>query len=198
MALEDTLVDIDGKLCRLEMATDITDQKMAIHELKNQLTAEEALVHCIQTLTLESDMKLAIDRLLENICKFYAGSRAYIFEYEFENKIIKNTYEWCAEGVSHEIENLQNIPIEYIAGWNRMFAERGEFFITSLSGAVSYTHLDVYKRQLQRRLARGRLRYAGLYRGSDRRGLLRPRLKALGDDAQHPFAAGGAAGHRRV
>ena len=53
---------------------------MAIHELKNQLTAEEALVHCIQTLTLESDMKLAIDRLLENICKFYAGSRAYIFE----------------------------------------------------------------------------------------------------------------------
>ena len=138
MALEDTLVDIDGKLCRLEMATDITDQKMAIHELKNQLTAEEALVHCIQTLTLESDMKLAIDRLLENICKFYAGSRAYIFEYEFENKIIKNTYEWCAEGVSHEIENLQNIPIEYIAGWNRMFAERGEFFITSLSGELDH------------------------------------------------------------
>lgn len=138
VALEDTLVDIDGKLCRLEMATDITDQKMAIHELKNQLTAEEALVHCIQTLTLESDMKLAIDRLLENICKFYAGSRAYIFEYEFENKIIKNTYEWCAEGVSHEIENLQNIPIEYIAGWNRMFAERGEFFITSLSGELDH------------------------------------------------------------
>ena len=27
VALEDTLVDIDGKLCRLEMATDITDQK---------------------------------------------------------------------------------------------------------------------------------------------------------------------------
>lgn len=61
---------------------------------------------------------------------FYAADRAYIFEYGED--AIYNTFEWCAPGISQEIENLQNIPLEYIAEWNNKFERNGEFYITSL------------------------------------------------------------------
>lgn len=40
--------------------------------------------------------------------------RVYIFKYDFENELTHNTYEWCAEGISPEIENLQNVPLDQV------------------------------------------------------------------------------------
>ena len=39
-----------------------------------------------------------------------------------------NTYEWVAEGISREKENLQDIPPEICAHWYRMFQE-GKFIV---------------------------------------------------------------------
>lgn len=44
-----------------------------------------------------------------------------------------NTFEWCREGVSAEIDHLQNIPIDAMECWFEAFEEQGEFYISSLS-----------------------------------------------------------------
>ena len=130
MDITDLLVPFKGKNCRLEIARDITEQKEQLARVSSRLTVEETLVDCIQTLSGEPDVTVAVNRFLELIGRFYAADRAYIFEYGED--AIYNTFEWCAPGISQEIENLQNIPLEYIAEWNNKFERNGEFYITSL------------------------------------------------------------------
>ncbi len=58
-----------------------------------------------------------INSALERIGSFVGADRSYIFDYNFEAKTSNNTYEYCAEGISPEIDNLQNLPIEVLADW---------------------------------------------------------------------------------
>ena len=128
--ITDILVMFEGKSCRLEIARDITDQKVRFDRVSSRLTVEETLVDCIQTLSSEADVNAAVDRFLEIIGHFYTADRAYIFEYE--KNYIKNTFEWCAPDILHQMKVLQEIPIEYVSEWNYKFELDGEFFITSL------------------------------------------------------------------
>lgn len=132
-AVDDTLIEFDGRLCRLEIARDITEQKIELDHVSNRLTIEETLVECIQTLSGEGDVSTAMNRFLEMIGNFYAAERAYIFEFDFERQVIDNTFEWCAFGVTQELDVLQGIPLEYVRDWIDKFHRQGEFFITSLS-----------------------------------------------------------------
>lgn len=52
----------------------------------------------------------SISEALEVIGKFVNADRAYLFRYDFEKDTMSNTHEWCAEGISSEIGNSQNIP----------------------------------------------------------------------------------------
>jgi PAS domain S-box-containing protein len=45
------------------------------------------------------------------------ADRAYIFDYDHENKTTSNVYEWCADGISAEIDGLQNISINTFSTW---------------------------------------------------------------------------------
>ena len=128
--ITDILVKYEGKNCRLEIARDITAEKEKFDRVSNRLTVEETLVDCIQTLSSEADVNTAVDHFLEIIGHFYAADRAYIFEYE--KNYIKNTFEWCAPDILHQMKVLQEIPIEYVREWNYKFELDGEFFITSL------------------------------------------------------------------
>lgn len=125
MDITDLLVPFKGKSRRLEIARDITEQKEQLDRVSSRLTVEETLVDCIQTLSGEPDVTVAVNRFLELIGGFYAVDRAYIFEYGQDT--ISNTFEWCAPGISQEIERLQKIPLEYIAEWNDKFEHDGEF-----------------------------------------------------------------------
>lgn len=58
-----------------------------------------------------------IQESLEFIGLFVNADRSYIFIYDWENNITSNTFEWCGEGISSEIENLQNISCNLIPDW---------------------------------------------------------------------------------
>ena len=62
----------------------------------------------------ESDV---INDALSKIGQFVGADRAYIFDYLLEEGITNNLFEWCAEGISLEIENLQAVPLETIPDW---------------------------------------------------------------------------------
>lgn len=63
----------------------------------------------------------SLEVLLEHLGKALSGERTYIFE-QNESGGDDNTYEWVADGVEPEKDNLQNVPPEVCASWYRNFS----------------------------------------------------------------------------
>lgn len=58
-----------------------------------------------------------INNALAEMGSFSEVDRAYIFTYDFGKNTMTNTYEWCSEGTSSQIENLQNLPNSLVPEW---------------------------------------------------------------------------------
>jgi len=58
-----------------------------------------------------------INKSLGDLGKFIGADRFYIFDYDFDQQTCSNTYEWCAEGIEAQIDELQNVPFEYFPEW---------------------------------------------------------------------------------
>lgn len=134
--IKDKLVELDGRLIRLEIATDGTEKEQICRQLKSNLEMKDTLVQCIQTLSQNMDLERAINSLLAIIGGYYQGERAYIFECDHENSLLINTYEWCKDGVEPMIDNLQALPLEAADRWMEAFRTKGEFYISALDENV--------------------------------------------------------------
>lgn len=130
--LKDKLISWNGRHVRLEICTDITNKEIANKNIERKLQIEEILLQCIRDLSIEPDIDVAINRLLKTIGIFHKADRAYIFECDYNNAIINNTYEWYNDGVKPQLANLQNVPMELIEHWLRQFRSKGYFAISSL------------------------------------------------------------------
>lgn len=133
VSAEDSLISINGKEYRLETVQDVTKSKEEINQLASQLSKEEALNKCIEMLAYEEDLNKAIDSFLDTLGDFYKADRAYIIEYDFENSCANNTYEWCRNGITAEIDNLQDIPLSVLEDWEEKFKEDGWFYLDSVN-----------------------------------------------------------------
>lgn len=87
----------------------------------------EALYHA-QT----KDIKFVINDVLELLTKHYNYSRGYIFETAKDGKTTSNTFEWCNQGITPEIESLQGVPIEAVETSTKSFLKSGRFIMKSL------------------------------------------------------------------
>ena len=97
-----------------------------------ELERSTALIQCVTELSSHEDVDQAINNLLKIVTEYFQGDRTYIFEMDYEEKLVHNTYEYAAAGVTKEIENLRNVPIQIIQTWIAMFHERGMFYISDL------------------------------------------------------------------
>ncbi len=70
---------------------------------------------------LEETPDQSLEVLLEHLGKALNGERTYIFERN-ESGGDDNTYEWVADGVEPEKENLQNVPSKVCASWYQNFS----------------------------------------------------------------------------
>ena len=131
--LDDTMVILEGRKCRVETATDKTE----VVKLSNQLSMESILVKCLNMLVTAEDIDVGIQSFLETVCKYYGANRAYVFEFDLEAGLLDNTFEWCKEGVTAEIDNLQRLPLDCVSDWIKKFKSVGEFYITCLDDDVN-------------------------------------------------------------
>ncbi|WP_340156461.1 GAF domain-containing protein, partial [uncultured Winogradskyella sp.] len=103
--------------------------------IERQLRFQELLIS-ISTQYINSDLS-DIDTLiresLQQIGEFVESDRSYIFSYDFVNNTTSNTYEWCAEGIEPELDNLQNIPIDYITHWLDAHKKGEAFYVEDVS-----------------------------------------------------------------
>ena len=120
--VKDTLIELDGRRLRIEIAIDIsadTKQNEIIRDYQNK----EALINeALRTAMLASDPDTSLKIAIEYLGKALGGERVYIFEKNAQGGD-DNTYEWVANGVSPQKDNLQNVPPEVCEGWYRAFAD---------------------------------------------------------------------------
>ncbi|WP_405382284.1 ATP-binding protein [Maribacter sp. LLG6340-A2] len=103
--------------------------------IERQLRFQELLIS-ISTKYINSDLS-DIDKLiresLQQIGEFVESDRSYIFSYDLVNQTTSNTYEWCAKDIAPEIDNLQNVPIDFIPQWVEAHKNGEAFFVEDVS-----------------------------------------------------------------
>ncbi len=63
------------------------------------------------------EIDAGITQALAAIGSFAEGDRSYVFCFSADGATMSNTHEWAADGISHEIDNLQNLPVSAFPWW---------------------------------------------------------------------------------
>jgi PAS domain S-box-containing protein len=127
--------------------------------LKNREQVEEDLQHQTQmhkilmnisskyiNVPLEN-VEDAINAALGEIGKFVSADRAYIFNYDFENDIAVNIYEWCNKGIKPQINNLQSSPLAAAPDLVDSHRRGEEVIIDDVSALPLGDFRDIFERQ---------------------------------------------------
>lgn len=146
--IKDKIITIDDTDYHFEIAIPANDKIEKQLEIERELEKERTLLQCVKSLESSLETQEAVDTLLEIVTRYFNGDRAYLFEIDYEKRVTNNTYEWAAEGISKEIEMLQDIPLYVIDSWIHTFKERGSFYISDLDENVdrdseAYSILDM-------------------------------------------------------
>ncbi len=79
-----------------------------------------------------AEIKQAINDVLGDLGRFNNVDRVYIFEYDKSKDEVNNKYEWCNTGITPEIDNLQNIPYDFVPRWRKHFDKNASVYIPSV------------------------------------------------------------------
>jgi len=98
--------------------------------------------YAFRTLYEAKDIESTINRLLEIIGHSFDVSRVYIFESSQDKTRCSNTFEWCNEGVTPQIDILQDIAyVDELGDYLKNFDEHGMFYCHD----IERLHQDVYE-----------------------------------------------------
>jgi len=64
-----------------------------------------------------------IQEALGQVGRYFNADRSYVFLFSDDIRFCSNTHEWCAEGVSEQIDGLQNLEVEVFPNWLKSFTE---------------------------------------------------------------------------
>ncbi|MDO9519099.1 MAG: ATP-binding protein [Pseudohongiella sp.] len=113
---------------------DVTEEELALTQSMHRSRLENLLVSI--SFDLIKNQYDALDEVITAaLCKageFVGADRAYRFSYDPDSQTTSNTHEWCAEGITPEIANLQNIPVDAIRLWITSHRAGLPFFVKSV------------------------------------------------------------------
>lgn len=114
--------------------SDITKRKNAEESLNKY-----AEMHKLLTNIASKYINLPLDQVhdsiqesLQEMAEFVKADRAYIFDYDWINETSNNTYEYCAEGISPQIEELQSIPLSILDEWIKIHSKGKTMYIQNV------------------------------------------------------------------
>ena len=101
-----------------------------------KLHSMDTILHQISLMDqVENEQELSeiIHSLLQAIGNYTGADRVYIFDWETDQKdSLSNTFEWCADDVTPEIDNLQAIPVSLMPNWVKRFENKEVIVIHNL------------------------------------------------------------------
>lgn len=96
----------------LAVVRDMTEEKMQVNLLNKRSKLQTELLEISKDLIADfRSFNDHINRIMAKIGRAVDCDRVYVFQYDFYHLVTSNIYEWCAEGISPEIDNLQNVPL---------------------------------------------------------------------------------------
>lgn len=140
--LKDKLIEWNGRKAKLEIALDVTEQEEQSNEIKRALDREILIVDCIKSLHENMDLGVGLQAVIQKIGRFLLAGRVYIFQ--LKKDVLSNTYEWCADGVTPQKENLQNIELPRLKRWIKEFKTYGCVVVEDVE-KLKRTHADEYE-----------------------------------------------------
>ena len=121
------LISADIKLTGVTVVVSDVSNAVWARQRSERLLELETLHHQIAIQFLQSE---SVDDVLNNIMSIVGSvldvSRVYVFQYQEGHRLLDNTHEWCAPGVSPEIQELQGIPYdEMVPSFTPLLLEQG-------------------------------------------------------------------------
>ena len=98
----------------------ISNQEQQQSMVQSVQNLEAVINEGLRVALLEETPDRSLEVLLEHLGKALNGERTYIFERN-ESGCDDNTYEWVADGIQPEKENLQNVPPEVCAMCHKIY-----------------------------------------------------------------------------
>ncbi len=140
-SVKQTMLEEDGRRYRFEIAIDLSawDQRSREYEA-NAIMVNEGLRVSMSEHTPEASISV----LLAYLGQALKSERVYIFE-ESGKGTFDNTYEWCADGVIPQKENLQDVPYEVVSKWYERF-HSGENVIIKNLESIRENEPEIYER----------------------------------------------------
>jgi diguanylate cyclase (GGDEF)-like protein len=129
--LKDTLIEDEGRLCRIELAIDLSIQEEQSETIQEYVNNEAIINEALKVSLSAASPNESIEILLEYMGKAFQCERSYIFE-EKSGHLYDNTYEWCASGVVPQKENLQNMTYDVVEIWMEHFGNNENIIIKNL------------------------------------------------------------------
>ena len=137
-SMHDTMIQDEGKVYRLSMASNLESEFHQFSKLVQMATMQRIVALSQAAALAREDPEDAINTLLRVLGEHLECDRVYIFE-ENEDGSCDNTYEWCAEGVTPEKDNLQKVPLKKVKNWYDVFDKKENVIIRDME---SYRDID--------------------------------------------------------
>ncbi len=134
---------------------------------KSSLERDRFVNKLLQYIMDAMDPEEKIGKVLEYLCEELDADRAYIFE-DMRDGTFDNTYEYCAKGVTAEIDNLKGLPFDGVVDvWYQQYMAGGHVLIYDIEKyrEVSLNMYNVLKPQGIETLVTGPLILEGKYIG---------------------------------
>lgn len=111
---------------------DVTARVEAEEVLKRRLALEQTVSNLSALFVGPFEVDETINRALGELGRFSEAGRVYVFMFKEARTVMDNTHEWCAEGVSPQIDNLQHILSSALPWWMAQLEQGKAIHITDV------------------------------------------------------------------
>lgn len=129
------------------ISTNITERKQIDLKLQTRLFYEKTLRSIAEESVIQTNLNNFINNTLKILGSTLKISRSYIFETDRQTGFLDNTYEWCAEGIVPQIDDLKGIPWDYISWWKEMLLETGFLRYANIEDIPDETTKEILRPQ---------------------------------------------------
>lgn len=126
---------INGMLDKRLKEKEAYEHRLQIKQLSEKLLSEYARRFIKAK---PEEIRGIIDEALADVGALFRVDRCYIFEHNSENTTMSNTHEWCNEGITREIDNLQDLPLDLFPYWIEKTNKQEDINLTTLNDLPSH------------------------------------------------------------
>ena len=121
-----------GYLQCIDKQTGETSENVDSLQVNSLLYQQNSLSYSLLAFLQSDDITQIINKILADLLKQTKGDRTYIFEIDREHKIQSCIYEATAEGISQELDFLQDVPWDDSLWWDRQISEKRSIILNTL------------------------------------------------------------------